>query len=121
MRWTPKTGQSFSCITRFDKPQRQGFKVIRERRSAAFKKKVALEAIREKKTINEIASAFDVHPVQVGKWKKQLLEGLDDIFESSSRKKKDSNNLAAIDGSLHEKIGRLTMELDWLKKKLEHV
>jgi transposase-like protein len=92
--------------------------VIRERRSAAFKKKVALEAIREKKTINEIASAFDVHPVQVGKWKKQLLEGLDDIFESSSRKKKDSNNLAAIDGSLHEKIGRLTMELDWLKKSL---
>ena len=95
--------------------------MIRERRSAAFKKKVALEAIREKKTINEIASAYEVHPVQVGKWKKQLLDGIDGIFESSSKKKKESHEMAAIDGSLHEKIGRLTMELDWLKKKLEHV
>ena len=95
--------------------------MIRERRNAAFKKRVALEAIREKKTINEIASAFDVHPVQVSKWKKQLLEGVDGIFESSSKKKKEIHEMAAIDGSLHEKIGRLTMELDWLKKKLEHV
>lgn len=94
--------------------------MIRERRSAAFKKKVALEAIREKKTINEIASSFDVHPVQVGKWKKQLLEGIDDIFESPSKKKKEVHEISAIDASLHEKIGRLTMELDWLKKKLEH-
>jgi putative transposase len=77
-----------------------GFKMIRERRNAAFKKRVALEAIKEKKTTNEIASAFDVHPVQVGKKKKESLE------------------MAAIEGSLHEKIGRLTMELDWLKKSL---
>lgn len=64
--------------------------MIRERRSAAFKKKVALEAIREKKTINEIASAYDVHPAQVGQWKKQLLDGIDSIFESSAKKKKIS-------------------------------
>lgn len=93
----------------------------KERSSAAFKRKVALEAIREKKTLNEIASAFEVHPVQVGRWRKQLLEGIDNIFESSSKKKKEVQERADVDGSLHEKIGRLTMELDWLKKKLEHV
>ena len=98
-----------------------GFKMLRERRSAAFKRKVALEAIREKKTINEIASAFDVHPVQVGKWKKQLLDGIDSIFESSSKKKKELQEKTDNEIYLHEKIGRLTVELDWLKKKLEHV
>jgi transposase-like protein len=95
--------------------------VKKERSSAAFKRKVALEAIREKKTFNEIASAYDIHPVQVGRWKKQLLEGIDNIFESSSKKKKEVQERSDIDGSLHEKIGRLTMELDWLKKKLEHI
>lgn len=95
--------------------------MVRERRNAAFKRKVALEAIREKKTINEIASAFDVHPVQVGKWKKQLLDGIDSIFESSSRNKKELQERSDNEIYLHEKIGRLTMELDWLKKKLEHV
>lgn len=94
--------------------------MVRERRSASFKKKVALEAIREKKSINEIASAFDVHPVQVGKWKKQLLEGIDGIFESSRKNKKEAQEKTAEENYLHEKIGRLTMELDWLKKKLEH-
>ena len=98
----------------------KGFKVIKERRSSAFKKKVALEAIREKKTINEIASAYDVHPVQVGRWKKQLLLGIDSIFESSSKNKKEIYERESVESSLNEKIGRLTMELDWLKKKLEH-
>jgi transposase-like protein len=95
--------------------------MIRERRSASFKRKVALEAIREKKTINEIASAFDIHPVQVGKWKKQLLDGIDSIFESSSRNRKELQERTNNEIYLHEKIGRLTMELDWLKKKLDHV
>jgi transposase-like protein len=95
--------------------------MIKERRSSVFKKKVALEAIREKKTINEIASSYDVHPVQVGRWKKQLLEGIDSIFESSSKNKKAIDERASIESSLNEKIGRLTMELEWLKKKLEHV
>lgn len=93
----------------------------KEIRNAAFKRKVALEAIRENKTIREIAAVYEVHPIQVGKWKKQLLDGIDSIFESPLKKKKEAQELAEVDGSLHEKIGRLTMELDWLKKKLDHV
>lgn len=93
----------------------------RERRSAAFKRKVALEAIRENKTIREIAAAYQIHPIQVGKWKKQLLEGIESISESPLKNKKETQERADIDGSLHEKIGRMTMELEWLKKKLDHV
>lgn len=88
----------------------------KERGSAAFKRKVALEAIRENKTISEIAAAYEVHPMQVDKWKKQLLEGIENIFESPLKIKKETQERAEIDGSPHEKIGRLTMELDWLKK-----
>lgn len=86
----------------------------------AFKRKVALEAIREHKTTSEIAAAYEVHPIQVGKWKKQLLDGIDGIFESPSTKNRALEERSAIEDSLHEKIGRLTMELDWLKKKLGH-
>ena len=93
----------------------------KERRSAAFKRKVALEAIRENKTMSEIAAAYQIHPIQVGKWKKQLLDGIESIFESPLKNKKETQVRAEIDGSLHEKIGRMTMELDWLKKKLDHV
>lgn len=88
--------------------------------SAAFKRKVALEAIREHKTTSEIAAIYEVHPIQVGKWKKQLLDGIDGIFESPATKRKSRDEKTVIEDSLHEKIGRLTMELDWLKKRLEH-
>lgn len=86
--------------------------------SAAFKKRVALEAVRERKSISEIASDFQVHPVQVSKWKKQLLEGLETLFESSTKQKNDLSERDALERQLHEKIGRLTFELDWLKKKV---
>jgi transposase-like protein len=94
--------------------------VKRETRSAAFKKKVAIEALRERKTSSEIATSFGVHPVQVSKWKKQLIDGADGIFESPSKAKSDAQEKSVLEGNLHEKIGRLTMELDWLKKKLDH-
>jgi transposase-like protein len=88
--------------------------------NAAFNRTVALEAIRERKTISEIAAAYSVHPIQGGQWKKQLIEGIDDIFESPAKNKKVALERAAVEDSLHEKIGRLTMELDWLKKKVQH-
>lgn len=88
--------------------------------SAAFKKRIALEAIREQKTIGEIASAFEVHPVQVSKWKKQLLDGAEDIFLSSTKHRNDLAAQEALESQLHEKIGRLSFELDWLKKKIGH-
>jgi len=87
----------------------------RKRYTAAFKSKVALEAIKGLKTISEIASGYEVHPNQVSQWKRQLRDGLEDVFTDprqsgrSEEKEKDR---------LYQEIGRLKVELDWLKKKL---
>ena len=89
----------------------------RRRFDAAFKSKVALEAIRELKTISEIAKQFKVHPNQVTMWKKQLLGGASLAFESSSvSSKKGTDEPEAAE--LYEQIGRLKVELEWLKKKV---
>jgi len=83
--------------------------------SAEFKKKVALEALREDKTLPQIASAYGIHPVQVCKWKKMLLDGAASLF-SDPKKARHAN---AWDQEAHErKIGQMTIELDYLKKKL---
>jgi len=84
-------------------------------RSATFKKKVALEAIKEINTINEIAQKYGVHPIQVRKWKKELLDNAELAFE---KEYKNKNNFQAKEAILHEQIGRLSVENDWLKKKL---
>lgn len=79
------------------------------------KAKVALEAIRGAKTVNEIAQAFGVHPNQVGLWKKALLESAAGVFETK-RGPKPLDDAADVE-RLYAEIGRLKMELDWLKKK----
>jgi transposase-like protein len=84
-------------------------------RSAAFKKKIAIEALRENKTIEEIAKEHDLHRVQVCKWKKELLDGAESIFEDKGKKKAKPDDDKAV---LERKIGQLTIEIDWLKKKL---
>ena len=84
-------------------------------RSAIFKKKVALEAVRESETTNEIAKRYGIHPLQVRKWKKQLLDNAEVVFETSKIKK---DNFQAKESTLHEQIGKLSVENDWLKKKL---
>jgi transposase-like protein len=87
--------------------------------SAQAKLKIALEAFKGDKTINEICKAYNVAPSQVHEWKKQLLGKGDEIF---SKKSKDSgkatkeNSLDAKVEKLHAKIGELTMERDYLKK-----
>ena len=84
-------------------------------RTAAFKKKIALEALREDQTLSQLASQYGVHPIQVGKWKKALIEGAETVFESKKSRKQDEN----IDReTLEKKVGQLTMENDFLKKKL---
>ncbi len=83
--------------------------------SGAQKAKVALEAAKGHKTINEIALEFGVHPTQAGLWKKALLENAAQIFDVKRGPKPVD---AATDPErLYAKIGQLSMELDWLKKK----
>lgn len=90
----------------------------RQRRifEGAFKAKVALDAIRGLKTVSELASLYKVHPTQITLWKKQLLEGAMSVFESPSAKKAATDEPTSAE--LYEQIGRLKVELDWLKKKV---
>ncbi len=90
-------------------------KTPRTPRTAAFKKKVALEALREDKTLNQLASQHGLHPIQVGKWKKELIEGAESLFEGKRSRKHDES---ADREALERKVGQLTMENDFLKKKL---
>lgn len=80
-----------------------------------FKAKVALEALRGVKTINEIGQEFEVHPITVGHWKKELQEQAKTIFEG----KRGPTAIAAHQEPelLYSEIGKLKVELDWLKKK----
>jgi transposase-like protein len=85
----------------------------RRRFSGAFKAKVALAAVRGDKTTAELAAKFGVHGNQVSAWKKQLLEGAPGLF--ADRRTRDANGAA--EEELYEQIGRLKMEVEWLKKK----
>ena len=87
----------------------------RTKYSQQFKFKVALEAVRELKTINEIASTYDVHPTQVKSWKKQLLAEGPTVFGQNTVQQ--LREQATREAELYEQIGRLKMELEWLKKK----
>jgi putative transposase len=91
----------------------------RRRFDCGFKAKVAVEAIRGLRTISEIAQQFKVHPNQVTLWKKQLLAGAEHVFEGGNGKASKSDEPEAAE--LYEQIGRLKVELEWLKKKVaEH-
>ena len=87
----------------------------RKQYNMQFKFKVALEAAKEVKTVNQLASDYDLHPNQVSIWKKQLLEEGPSLF--SRRVDRQQEQQAAQEAELYEQIGRLRMELEWLKKK----
>jgi transposase-like protein len=91
----------------------------RSRYSAELKAKVALEAIRGQKTVNEIASQYDVHPSQVGTWKKQALESLPEVF-SNGKVRSHEEEQAKLD-ALYQQIGQLQVELSFLKKRTGHL
>ena len=91
----------------------------RKKYSKELKSKVAIAAIKGHKTANEIASEFGVHPSMVNRWKKQALESMADIF--GSRRERNTEEIEAEKDRLYQQIGRLQVELDWLKKSTGHL
>jgi transposase-like protein len=89
--------------------------MTRKQHSAQFKTKVVVEAIRGVRPVNELAARFGVHPVQITHWKKQALECLPAIM--TSRRGGNGKGEESLQQELYEQIGRLKMELEWLKKK----
>jgi len=83
--------------------------------SAAFKAQVALAAVKGDRTVNEVASHFGVHPTLIHDWKKRLVAGAEGLFASGA--KSDNGDAEARQAELFEQIGRLKMELEWVKKK----
>jgi putative transposase len=88
----------------------------RKNHTAAFKAQVALAAVKNDRTVNELAGHFGVHPTLIHSWKKQLVQGAEQVF--SGGLKVGSSDAEARQGELYEQIGRLKMELEWLKKKV---
>ena len=83
--------------------------------SFEFKMKIALAAAKEIEGINDVAGKFEIHPKQVSEWKKKLLESAELVFDRKSKEEQ----VDKIEADLLKKIGQLSMEIDWLKKKLE--
>jgi putative transposase len=81
---------------------------------AVFKSKVAMAALRGERTASQLASQFGVHPVQIAKWKRRLVDGAAELFEDGRRR---AVREGPQEQELFEEIGRLKVELDWLKKK----
>jgi putative transposase len=88
----------------------------RKQRNGAFKTRVVVEAFEGHKTVNEIASAYEIHPSQVGKWKSQALARLPEVLSDGRQAKGDGGPQR--EARLYEEIGRLRMEVEYLKKKL---
>jgi len=87
----------------------------RRRFSADYKFRVALEAAKGQQTISELAGKHSLHPNQISQWKRQLLEEGADVFARNGSQ--DQQEQAVVQSELYEQIGRLKMELEWVKKK----
>ena len=89
----------------------------RKQYSPSFKSKVALAALKGDQTTSEIAARFQIHPTMVSTWKRELLENAPDLFEGKKRSGKQSNEPSS--DELYREIGRLTVERDFLTRKLD--
>jgi transposase-like protein len=87
----------------------------RKQHSAGWKAKVALAAMKGDRTTSELAAKFQVHPTQVSQWKRELVEGAEQVFGRD--RDRESREQEALVADLYEQIGRLQMELEWMKKK----
>jgi putative transposase len=88
---------------------------VRRRHSGEFKAKVALEALKGQRTVNEIAAAYGVHPMQVTLWKKQAMAELPQAM--ADRRSREARSIEEERARLYQQIGQLKVELDWLKKR----
>ena len=112
-----KMGRNLRCISlQYDKEVQ-----LRKRKTYDdnFKARVALEAIKGERTISEIAGQFEVHPNQIIKWKKQLLENVSSLF--SKKKDPEIEELRKLVEELYKKIGQQNIELEFLKKKYKQI
>jgi transposase len=91
-------------------------KRTRRKFTSAFKTRVVLEALKERETIHQIASRFEVHPNQISQWKRQFIEGADTVFEGSPTKALKQSE--QVEERLYKKIGYLQVQVDFLKKNL---
>ena len=89
----------------------------RKSHSVSFKAKVAIAALREQETVAQLSSRYSVHSTQINAWKRQVLDGVEGLFGAVGRPRKGESDDVSVD-VLYEQIGRLKMELEWLKKKV---
>ena len=92
-----------------------GKKRMRKRYEASFKARVALAALKDNKTLSELASEFGVHSNLISQWKRRLLTNVPLVFEEAVDDARQDHQ--AVVEELHRQIGQLHVELDWLKKK----
>jgi transposase-like protein len=89
----------------------------RKQYTAKFKARVAIEAIRGEKTLNQLGSQFGLHPVQIAHWRRTALDHIEDLFVDGRTRQSQDAETAADRDALFEEIGRLKVELDFVKKE----
>ena len=89
---------------------------MRRRFDDEFKAKIALEALKEEKTLQELAQEYEVHPNQISAWKKQLVSNAGSLFERKNKKNKDFEDLKKREQELFKQLGQAKYENEWLKK-----